>query len=88
MTFEAFSFGVVELLLGGGIAVISWLWRQQSAALKDTISEVTDLRVGFAEAQGTAAATNRTMFAHYADLKEAIGRIEDILIQGKGRDAG
>ena len=88
MTFDAFSFGLIELALVGAFSVGAWVWKQQAAQLKETIAEVQDLRVAAAEARGTAAATNRTLFAQLAEMKEAIGRIEDILIERGGRGAG
>ena len=83
MTFDALEFGLIELALVAGMGIISYLWKTQASGLKEATDELNDLRVQFAEARGTASATNRTLFSHIEEMKEAISRIEKHLLAGK-----
>ena len=83
MTFDALEFGLIELALVAGMGIISYLWKTQASGLKEATDELNDLRVQFAEARGTASATNRTLFSHIEEMKEAISRIENHLLAGK-----
>jgi len=55
----------------------------QANSLRETEVALNDLRVDFAESKGTTSATNRTLFSHIEEMKEAIARIESHLLAGK-----
>ena len=73
----------VGIPLFGVMGVLGVLWRNQANGLKETEDQLNDLRVEFAEAKGTSAATNRTIFATLEEMKEAIHRIENHLLAEK-----
>ena len=83
MNFDALNFGIIELALVAAMGIISYLWKTQANGLKDAETSLNYLRVDFAEAKGTASATNRTLFAQLEEMKEAISRIENHLLAGK-----
>ncbi len=74
---------VMEIVLIGAMGVLGYLWKSQANQIKETSHDLNDLSVRFAELHGTSTATNRTLFAHITEMKEAIARIEDHLIKGK-----
>ncbi len=74
---------ILEVILFGVMGVLGVLWRNQANGLKETEDQLHDLHVQFAEAKGTSAATNRTIFASLEELKEAIHRIENHLLADK-----
>jgi hypothetical protein len=73
----------MEIVLIGAMGVLGYLWKSQANQIKETSHDLNDLSVRFAELHGTSTATNRTLFAHITEMKEAIARIEDHLIKGK-----
>ncbi len=74
---------ILEVILFGVMGVLGVLWRNQANGLKEAEDNLNDLRVEFAEAKGTSAATNRTIFATLEEMKEAIHRIENHLLTDK-----
>ena len=83
MNFEGIEFGVIEAILLGLWGLLGYLWRTQAGEVRRTSLDLNELSIKFAEMHGTASATNRTLFAHITEMKEAIARIEDHLIKGK-----
>ena len=74
---------LLEVILFGVMGVLGIMWRNQANGLKETEAQLHDLHVQFAEAKGTSAATNRTIFSSLEEMKDAIARIEDHLLKGK-----
>ncbi len=74
---------VMEIVLIGAMGILGYLWKSQASQIKETAHELNDLSIRFAELHGTSTATNRTLFSHITEMKEAISRIEDHLIKGK-----
>ena len=74
---------ILEVILFGVMGVLGIMWRNQANGLKETEAQLHDLHVQFAEAKGTSAATNRTIFSSLEEMKDAIARIEDHLLKGK-----
>ena len=74
---------ILEVILFGVMGVLGIMWRNQANGLKETEAQLHDLHVQFAEAKGTSAATNRTIFASLEEMKEAIHRIENHLLNEK-----
>ena len=73
---------ILEVILFGVMGVLGIMWRNQANGLKETEAQLHDLHVQFAEAKGTSAATNRTIFSSLEEMKDAIARIEDHLLKG------
>ena len=73
---------ILEVILFGVMGVLGIMWRSQANGLKETEAQLHDLHVQFAEAKGTSAATNRTIFSSLEEMKDAIARIEDHLLKG------
>ena len=80
---SAFDVSIMEIVLIGAMGVLGYLWKSQATEIKSTTHDLNDLSIRFAELHGTFQATNRTLFAHITEMKEAIARIEDHLIKGK-----
>ena len=74
---------ILEVILFGVMGVLGIMWRNQANGLKATEAQLHDLPVQFAEAKGNSAATNRTIFSSLEELKEAIHRIENHLLNEK-----
>lgn len=81
---EGLDIGVIELILMGAMGVLGYLWRTQASDIRQAALDLNKLSIRFAEAKGGAEATNRTLFAHIEELKEAIHRVENLLL-GNGR---
>tara|TARA_R100000808_G_scaffold20730_1_gene44795 strand:- start:12773 stop:13024 length:252 start_codon:yes stop_codon:yes gene_type:complete len=71
---------VVEVVLFAFLAALGVMWRNQSQGLKETEAQLHDLHVQFSEFKGTSGATNRTIFATLEEMKGAIERIENHLL--------
>ncbi len=82
---EGVDIGIVELILIGVMGVLSYLWKTQAADIRRSALDLNKLSIRFAEAKGGAEATNRTLFAHIEEMKDAIARIESHLISKGGR---
>ena len=78
-----FDFGVVELILMIMMGLLAYLWKTQAHDVRRTILDLNQLSIRFAEARGGAEATNKTLFAHIEEMKEAIARVENLLLTGK-----
>ena len=75
------DFGVIELVLMLGMAVFGYLWKTQAAEIRQSTLDLNKLSIKFAEAKGAAEATNRTLFSHIEEIKEAIARMENLLLK-------
>ena len=78
-----FDFGVIELILFIIMGLLGYLWRQQASDVRRTIHDLNKLSIKFAETRGSSEATNKTLFAHIEEMKEAIARVENLLLTGK-----
>lgn len=79
------DFSVIELVLIGFIGVLGYVWRVQATEIRRTSLDLNKLSIKFAESKGGSEATNRTLFSHIEEMKEAIARIESHLISGGGK---
>ena len=75
------DFGVIELILMLGMGVFGYLWNTQAAEVRQATLDLNKLSIKFAEAKGAAEATNRTLFSHIEEIKEAIARMENLLLK-------
>ena len=75
------DFGVIELILMLGMVVFGYLWKTQAAEVRQSTLDLNKLSIKFAEAKGAAEATNRTLFSHIEEIKEAIARMENLLLK-------
>jgi hypothetical protein len=82
---DGVDIGVIELLLIGAMGILGYLWRNQAADIQRTSLDLNKLSISFAEAKGGAEATNRTLFANIEELKEAIHRVENLLLSNGGK---
>ena len=82
---EGVDIGNIELILIGAMGVLSYLWKTQAADIRRSALDLNKLSIRFAEGKGGAEATNRTLFAHIEEMKDAIARIESHLISKGGR---
>ena len=82
---DGFDIGVIELILMGAMGVLGYLWRTQASDIRQAALDLNKLSIRFAEAKGGTEATNRTLFAHIEEMKEAIARIESHLISRGGK---
>ncbi len=81
------DFSVVEIILMGFIGVLGYVWRTQATEIRRTSLDLNKLAIRFAESKGGSEATNRTLFSHIEEMKDAIARIESHLItSGGGKD--
>ena len=79
------NFGVIELILLGFTGILGYMWRTQSTEVRRTAFDLNKLAVRFAEFKGAAEATNKTLFAHIEEMKDAIARIENHIIATGGK---
>ena len=77
------EFGVIELILFIIMGLLAYLWKTQASDVRKTINDLNKLSIRFAEAKGGAEATNKTLFSHIEEMKEAIARVENLLLTGK-----
>ena len=49
--------------------------------MRQSTLDLNKLSIKFAEAKGAAEATNRTLFSHIEEIKEAIARMENLLLK-------
>lgn len=77
------DFGVIELILFIIMGLLAYLWKTQATDVRKTIHDLNKLSIRFAEAKGGAEATNKTLFSHIEEMKEAIARVENLLLTGK-----
>ena len=78
-----FDFGVIELILFIIMGLLTYLWKTQAHDVRQTIHDLNTLAIRFAEARGGAEATNKTLFSHIEEMKDAIARIENHLLEDK-----
>jgi hypothetical protein len=74
------DFGVIELILVIIMGLLAYLWKTQASDVRKTIRDLNELSIRFAEAKGGADATNKTLFSHIEEMKEAIARVENLLL--------
>ena len=74
------DFGVIELIMMLIMGVLGYLWKTQASDVRRTALDLNKLNVKFAEAKGAADATNKTLFSHIEEIKEAIARMENLLL--------
>ena len=75
------EFGVIELILFIIMGLLAYLWKTQASDVRKTILDLNELSIRFAEAKGGADATNKTLFSHIEEMKEAIARVENLLLK-------
>jgi len=80
-TFMNLDFGVIELILMLGMGVFGYLWKTQAGEVRRNIYDLNKLSIKFAEARGANEAINRTIFAHIEEIKEAVARMENLLLK-------
>ena len=85
MNFTGLDFGVVEAALLVLCGLLGYLWRTQAADVRQTATDLNRLSVKFAEAKGSAASTERSLFKMIEELKESVHRVENLLLNG-GRE--
>jgi hypothetical protein len=78
-----FDFGVIELILFIIMGLLTYLWKTQANDVRQTVYDLNQLSIRFAESKGGAEATNKTLFSSIEEMKEAIARIENHLLTGK-----
>ena len=81
MNFEGIEFGVVEAVLLGLWGLLGYLWRTQAGDVRQTTLDLNQLSIKFAESKGSMEAPNRTLFANIDEMKEAIQRVENLLLK-------
>ena len=81
MYFEGIEFGVIEAILLGLWGLLGYLWRTQAGDVRQTTLDLNQLSIKFAESKGSMEATNRTLFANIDEMKEAIQRVENLLLK-------
>ena len=74
------DFGVVELVMLLVMGLLGYLWRTQATDVRQTCSDLNKLSIKFAEAKGASEATERTLFNNIDEMKEAIARVENLLL--------
>ena len=74
------DFGVVELVMMLVMGLLGYLWRTQATDVRQTSSDLNKLSIKFAEAKGASEATERTLFNNIDEMKEAIARVENLLL--------
>ena len=85
MEVGGFDLGLIELILLGFTGILGYMWRSQSAEVRRTAQDLNELSITFAEFKGAADATNKTLFAHIEEMKDAISRIENHIIATGGK---
>ncbi len=78
---ESLGVETAELIIFGVMAVLGWLWKTQSADIRRTAIDLNKLAIKFAETKGSSEATNKTLFSHIEEMKEAINRVENLLLK-------
>ena len=81
MSIGTIDVNLVEIILFVIVGLLSYLWRTQAAEVKKTAYDLNCLAIKFAEAKGSSDATNKTLFGHIEEMKEAINRVENLLLQ-------
>ena len=79
---------MAEFVLMGFVGVLGYVWRVQAGEIKRTSYDLNKLSIKFAETKGGSEATNRTLFSHIEEMKDAIARIESHLISSGGKQGG
>ena len=77
------DFGVVELVMMIVMGLLGYLWRTQASDVRQTCSDLNKLSIKFAEAKGASEATNKTLFGHIEEIKNAVERMENLLLNKK-----
>jgi len=76
-----FDFGVIELVLFIIMGLLAYLWKNQAGDVRQTALDLNKLSIKFAEAKGNSEATNKTLFSSIEEMKEAIARVENLLLK-------
>ena len=77
------DFGVVELVMLIVMGLLGYLWRTQATDVRQTSADLNKLSIKFAEAKGASEATNKTLFSHIEEIKNAVERMENLLLNKK-----
>ena len=77
------DFGVVELVMMIVMGLLGYLWRTQATDVRQTSADLNKLSIKFAEAKGASEATNKTLFGHIEEIKNAVERMENLLLNKK-----
>lgn len=77
------DFGVVELVMMIVMGLLGYLWRTQASDVRQTCADLNKLSIKFAEAKGASEATNKTLFGHIEEIKNAVERMENLLLNKK-----
>jgi len=77
------DFGVVELVMLMIMGLLGYLWRTQATDVRQTAVDLNKLSIKFAETKGASEATNKTLFAHIEEIKNAVERMENLLLNKK-----
>ena len=77
------DFGVVELVMLIVMGLLGYLWRTQASDVRQTCSDLNKLSIKFAEAKGASEAPNKTLFGHIEEIKNAVERMENLLLNKK-----
>ena len=75
------DFGVVELVMLMVMGLLGYLWRTQATDVRQTTVDLNKLSIKFEEARGASEATNKTLFAHIEEIKNAVERMENLLLK-------
>ena len=75
------DFGVIELVMALIMGVLGYLWKTQAADIRRTSLDLNKLSIKFAESKGASEATNKTLFSNIEEMKEAISRVENLLLK-------
>ena len=78
-----FDFGVIELILFIIMGLLAYLWKNQAGDVRQTALDLNKLSIKFAEAKGASEATNKTLFSHIEEIKNAVERMENLLLNKK-----
>ena len=77
------DFGVVELVMLIIMGLLGYLWRTQATDVRQTAVDLNKLSIKFAETKGASEAINKTLFAHIEEIKNAVERMENLLLNKK-----
>ena len=75
------DFGVIELVMALIMGVLGYLWKTQAGDIRQTSLDLNKLSIKFAESKGASEATNKTLFSNIEEMKEAISRVENLLLK-------
>jgi len=78
---ESLGVETAELIIFGVMGLLGWLWKTQAADIRRAAIDLNKLAIKFAEAKGSSEATNKTLFGHIEEMKEAINRVENLLLK-------